>query len=244
LKRVGTEDFTPARRAGQRRDQRGELQHLPRLVGERGAEQLGHAELVAVAAHRTRRFHPARLGCHIENAVGHRHRGLAVDGRVVHFRIEAEAAVGEALDHVELPQRPAAVEQAGVQARTQRFHLRHRAGLGQHEVAHVVVEVDVVVVDPHRVGEVERHQRQLAREHRRQVHAAGHVRLHGFIPGAGVARRRVEQRQAAHVHRHLGALEVQEGTVDDAQVFHVAHDVVSFIRREAAGELFDVVPRF
>ena len=211
-------------RLRQRRHQLQAFDDLPRLVLQRRREQLGDAELVGVGADLARRLHRPRLGRDVEQAGRHRHPGLAVDGAVVHLAVEADPAVGQALDDVELPERPAAVEQHRMQPRRQRLELLERARLGQHHVAHVVVEVDVVVVDPHRVGEVERHQRELAGEHRRQVHALGDVRLHRLVVAlAGVARGRLEQVEAADVHRHLGAFHVQEGAVDDAQVFHLGH---------------------
>jgi hypothetical protein len=129
-----------------------------------------------------------------------------------------------------------------MQPRRQRLELGEGARLGQHHVAHVVVEVDVVVVDPDRVGEVERHQRQLAGEHRRHVHALGDVRLDRLVVAlAGVAGGRLEQVEAADVHRHLGAFHVQEGAVDDAQVFHLGHGVLRrpsrlVPRRPSAGQ--------
>ena len=213
-------------RLRQRRHQLQALDHLPRLVLQRRREQLGDAELVGVGADLARRLHRPRLGRDVEQAGRHRHPGLAVDGAVVHLAVEADPAVGQALDDVELPERPAAVEQHRMQPRRQRLELLERARLGQHHVAHVVVEVDVVVVDPDRVGEVERHQRELAGEHRRHVHALGDVRLHRLVVAlAGVAGGRLEQVEAADVHRHLGAFHVQEGAVDDAQVFHLGHGV-------------------
>jgi hypothetical protein len=114
-----------------------------------------------------------------------------------------------------------------MQAGGKGLELLDGARLGQHHVAHVVVEVDVVVVDPDRVGEVERHQRELPGEHRRHVHALGDVRLDRLVVAlAGVAGGRLEQVEAADVHRHLGAFHVQEGAVDDAQVFHLGHGVL------------------
>ena len=170
------------------------LHELLELVLQRRGEQLGDAELVGVGARLARRLDGARLGREVEHAGRHRDAGLAVDGGVVDLAVEADAAVGQALDDVELPERAAAVEQHRVQPRGERLELRDRARLGQHHVADVVVEVDVVVVDPDRVGEVERHQRELAREHRRQVHPLGDVRLHRLVEAfAAVARRRLEQ---------------------------------------------------
>jgi hypothetical protein len=142
---------------------------------------------------------------------------------MVHLGVEAHRAVGEPFDDIELPKRPAAVEQAGMQACGQRLQLFLRAGLGQHGVADVVVDIEVVVLDPHRVGQVEGHQRQLAREHRRQVQAPRQVLLDIVVPVAPVALRQLVAVQRADVHWHLGGFQMQEGAVHRAQVVHLAH---------------------
>ena len=90
----------------------------------------------------------------------------------MHLGVDRRLAGLQPLDDVELPQRAAAVEQARMQAADQLLQLLEGAGLGQHDAADVVVEIDVVVVDPDRVRQLERHLRQLALEHLGQVHAA------------------------------------------------------------------------
>ena len=221
-------------RAGQGRQQLGELHELLQLVAQSRAQQFCHAELVAVGACRARRPHAPRFGRHVEHAVAHGDRSLAIDRRMVHLGIEAQAAVGQAFDDVELPQRAAAVEPAGMQSCCKRFQLRHAAGLGQHEVPDVIVQVDVVVSNPDRVGQFERHQCKLAREHRGEVHAARDMRLDGLEPRPLAARGGLEQRQAAHVHGHFRAFQVQEGAVDDAQVVHVVHRLSPSVLRALA----------
>jgi hypothetical protein len=157
-----------------------------------------------------RRLDRPRLGGQVVDAAAHRNAGLAVNRGVVDLRVEADPAIGETLDHVELPERPAAVEQARMEPRGERLELGERARLRQHQIADVVVDVDVVVVNPDRIREVERHQRELAREDRREVHALRDVVLDRLVPVAAVVGRRLEQVQAADVHRHLGAFQVQE----------------------------------
>ena len=109
----------------------------------------------------------------------------------------------------------------------QRFELRLRAGRRQHGVADVIVEVDILVLDPHRVGQVKGHQRQLAREHRRQVHAFRQMQLDGFVPAAFETLGQLVAVQRADMHRHLGTFKVQECAVDGAQVLHLGHGVSS-----------------
>ena len=75
---------------------------------------------------------------------------LPVGHRVVHLLDEGTPAALDAVDDVELPQRPGAVERIGEHRRGEVEQLAQRARRGQGDVADVVVEVDVVGVDPHR----------------------------------------------------------------------------------------------
>jgi hypothetical protein len=146
--------------------------------------------------------------------------GLAVDARVMHLGVKRHLAVLEAVDDEHLPQRAAAVEQRGMQPRHVLLQLAVGAGLGQRDVAHVVIDVDVFVFHPDRVGQIEGHQFQLAREHGRQVQPLAHHLLGVFIEVAGVARGQIEHVERADVHRHLGRFDVQEHGVHAAEVVH------------------------
>ena len=83
--------------------------------------------------------------------------------------------VVEALDDVHLPQRPAPVERSRVQPRHLDAELPPVARLRQRDVAHVVLEVEVGVLDPVRVVEPERHLHQPLAERARHVQAAADV---------------------------------------------------------------------
>jgi PAS domain-containing protein len=97
---------------------------------------------------------------------------LDVDGGVVDLGQQREAALGQvdegvqAFDDVDLPQRAVQVERARMDARGLDAELPPVARCRQGDVAHVVFEVEVLVVDP--VGEVQfqRHALELAAEHR------------------------------------------------------------------------------
>ena len=84
------------------------------------------------------------------------------------------------------------------------FQLLARAGLGKNDAADVVIEIDVVVIDPYRIGQFEGHQRELALEHGGQMHAAGHVCLHVLVEIARVPGREIEDVETTHMHGHLG----------------------------------------
>ena len=73
--------------------------------------------------------------------------------------------VVQALDDVHLPQRPVEVERAGDQPGDLDAQLPPVAGLGQGDVADVELEVEVRVLDPVRMVEVERHADQPLTEH-------------------------------------------------------------------------------
>jgi hypothetical protein len=103
-----------------------------------------------------------------------------------------------------------------VQARDAGFQLRQRAGARQLHVVDVVDDVHVRHVDPHRVGEAQRHLGQLARKGRRQMQPRSHVSAHVFDKAARVTRGRLEQTEAADVHRHLGRFQMQEQRVQPA----------------------------
>jgi hypothetical protein len=194
---------------------------LRRAVRDGRLQQLGHAELIGVVGARTpRRRHLAHLGRGVVEHLGQLDPGLAVDAAVVRLGVVGDLAVLEAVDDVHLPQRAAAVEQRGVQPRDQRVELLHRPGAAQGRAAHVVVEIDIVVLDPHRIGQLEGHLRELAVEQAAQVHALADQRLHVLVVVALVAFRQLEQHEAADVHRRLRRFEMQEGRVHAAQMIH------------------------
>ena len=80
---------------------------------------------------------------------------------MVDFGDQREPVVGQAVDHVQLPQRPAAVEVAGLDPGGQLAQLGVAARRRQDAVPHVVADVEVGVVDPDRVGETAGHPAQL-----------------------------------------------------------------------------------
>ena len=84
----------------------------------------------------------------------------SVDEDLVTLGQQGDPAHGQALDEVDLPQRAAAVERPGGDARDQLAELVHGPGPRQGRAAYVVAEVEVLVVDPGRVGEPTRHHLQ------------------------------------------------------------------------------------
>ncbi len=91
---------------------------------------------------RTRTSH--LLGIAGQRAHYQPHPAHPVDERVVHLAVDREAVTFQALDQVDLPQRPVEVELVAVQARDQDAQLALTPGMRQRRVADVIVEIDVV----------------------------------------------------------------------------------------------------
>ena len=85
-----------------------------------------------------------------------------------YLREHRPAPVGEALDDVDLPQRPTSIHVSTDDARHLIAELVGGTGRSETDVADVVVEVEVGVVDPVRMVEPERDVDESA-THRRQV---------------------------------------------------------------------------
>jgi hypothetical protein len=80
-------------------------------------------------------------------------------------------------------------------------------------VAHVVLQVEVRVVDPQRAARLERRERELLPVARDQVQTAADLRAELLVLG----RRALEEEHRAHVHVRALALLGQEGRVDGRQ---------------------------
>ena len=131
----------------------------------------------------------------------------------MHLGVEREPTTLEPLDDVELPRRPGEVELMAVQPRDQNAELALVARTGQRGATHVVVEVEVLVLDP-------RLERVAQQERVGQLHVPRS--LDRFLARlvedvAQVGRSRVgrwrERHQRGHVHHRLGCLGPQEHRV-------------------------------
>ena len=103
--------------------------------------------------------------------------GHAVDGGVMDLRQQRRPAALEAMDEVELPQRPGAVESPRVDPRGLLGQLGHATRRGKRELAAVIAEVEVVVGHPVGPVEVERDLGQPRRERRDHVQPVGEQRF-------------------------------------------------------------------
>ena len=170
----------------------------------------------------------------------HLDAGLPVDGRVVDLEHEAEAPVRqpldvvEALDDVELPQRLRQVERAGVQPRRLDAELPPVAGARQGDLAHVVFEVELAVLDPVRVIQIRRHADDLLAERSGQVQAGLEVVEHiGERDLAARRGRRVVDADRRDVRRRVWLLAVDERRVLATQLLHSVCTPGSTIARQS-----------
>ena len=85
------------------------------------------------------------------------------------FNRTAGAVLGEALEHVELPERLRAVERSRQDTADRPLQLWAAAGRRDRRPPEVEVEVEALVVDPERTGEVERHRQDALSEAGRQM---------------------------------------------------------------------------
>jgi len=174
------------------------------------------------AAEERRQVAAGRLGV-VEDAhdLGARH---AVDRRVVDLREDAGPAALEAVDHVELPQRARAVERPRHDPRDLLGELRIAARLGERQLADVVVEVEVGVVDPVRVVEAERHLAHAPAQRRQEREPVADQRAHLLAAEAAARRRRgVEDRETRDVPGVAAALQREELRVEASELPQLAH---------------------
>ena len=94
------------------------------------------------------------------------------------------------------------------------------AGRRHRHAAHVVLDVEVVVVDPHRVVEVEDRVVQLAAERGIRADALAQRVAQRFEVVRDGHRGLVDDQQPAHVEQVRAALQVQEAGVEPAQSVH------------------------
>jgi hypothetical protein len=151
--------------------------------------------------------------------------GDAVDHAVMRLRDQRAAAALESLDHPQFPQRLPVVEALRHDARGEAFQLAFGARLRQRRVAHVVVDVEAVVVDPHRMA-LDRDPREPLAIARDPVQSRRDVCTHAI--GVDAARRiaqraDLEDQRGADVLRIGVALEVQEGPIEDRKPLRGGH---------------------
>ena len=165
----------------------------------------------------------------IVNRLDHIDARHAVDARVMHFRDDRVAAfrqavdVVETFDHGEFPQWFREIQRPRMQPRRLNAQLSPVTRLRQPNVANVKFEIEILVFDPVRVVEAERHVDELLAERPRAVQTLFDVaqdRLES-LHAAG-QRRLVVDLNAADVHRRARRFEIQKRRVHCGELLHVS----------------------
>jgi hypothetical protein len=189
-----------------------------RALGDGGGQQHGRARLGARVPG-GRRLGLGRVGLEVEQHGRDVHARDAVDERVVGLGDQREAVLADAVDQPQLPQRLRAVQPLGEDPPRQAAQLLLARRLRQRRVAHVVVGVEVRVVDPDGAALHERRPGELLAVARHQVQALLELG-HEFLVGRRLA---LEDQHGSDVHVRAAALEGQEGRVESAQPVGIRH---------------------
>ena len=152
--------------------------------------------------------------------------GLApVDEDLVALGQDGHPAALQALDEVDLPQRAVAVQRPRGDPGHQLAQLVVVARTGQGGAAYVVADLEVRVVDPHRVGEAARHGLEPLAVARHERDPVGDELDEAGVVEPGVAG--LEDLDRGVVHRRRGGLGGQQGQVPRPQPLgHVSPFVV------------------
>ncbi|MNN83718.1 hypothetical protein D3C81_2008010 [compost metagenome] len=98
-----------------------------------------------------------------------------------------------------------------------------------------MIQIDILIIHPNRIGQIERHVCQLAIEYRSQVQTLGNASFHFFKEVARLPLRKFQYMESANVHRHLCRLQVKKHCIHSAQVVHMTSLIV---RRAKANSVF------
>ncbi len=139
----------------------------------------------------------------------------------MHLGHHRDLPVGQTLDRPELPQRTLAVQglpgdvPAGLGEFLPATRRRHRRAV------QVTVDVEVRIIDPHRMVHVERGVVQLAAKRRRGSGTEVELVLE-LVEGVAAGHRgRVENQQPAHVQQLCRGFQIEEAGVETAEAFHL-----------------------
>ena len=142
----------------------------------------------------------------------------AVGERVVGLVDDREAVALEPLDQVQLPERSRAVQRRREGLGDRLAELLFAAGRGQLRAAHVVVDVEVGVIDPEGTAELQRRHREPLAQARQQVQAAADAGEELLVAG----RLALADQHGADRHVPVGLLVGQERRIERRQPVHMA----------------------
>ena len=160
------------------------------------------------------------VGFEIQDAREQARTRHAVDRRVVHAGDDRDRAVLDTLDDPELPERSRPIEGTARDVADDVGELLGAARGRHRDVANVVVEVEVGVVEPDRSVQIERDVREPATELRQHRKPRREMRLDLLEGVAARHRRRVQEHHRLDLHVRRGRLQVQKRRVHSAQAPH------------------------
>jgi hypothetical protein len=165
------------------------------------------------------RDHNPGLRGRVQDGANDLRAGNAVDGGMVHLGNQREGALGqagnsvEALDEIEFPERPRAIQPAGKQVGGHCHQLCPAPGGDQPAPGQVQVEVEIGIIHPARMRQAERHLHQPLPEDTRAIQARRNVRPERLEAETCGRVRSVQHVHAAHMHGAVFRFEVDERRV-------------------------------
>ena len=185
-------------------------------MGGRSAQQRGRVGYVV--RHAGRRRYLPRGHRRVEECLHHRHRRLSVERRMMNLAVETDATGRvQSVDDMELPQWAASVHRRCMQPRDACLKRGEVPGGRQPNASHVVLEIDIIGLDPGGVAQAQRGGHESPREHGRQVQSPGQMVSQMCGEVALEPRWQAIHVHRAHVHRHRPGFQMQEESVESAQ---------------------------
>ena len=165
-----------------------------------------------------------RIGLEVEQLLRDAGAGDAVHEAVVELRDQRHLAADDAVDVPHLPQRPAPIELVAHEHAEEVADLPPPARRRDRDAAEVLVDVEVLVLDPHRPVEVERDLLELPAELRHPGQSP-QERAPDLVEPEAIRFRRIDQREPADVLVPRGGLGRQEERVRPGESLHASRSL-------------------
>jgi hypothetical protein len=199
--------------------QPGQFGDLPNVVASGGAQQISgcrfYAGVVVVAfiGWCVPEIHRPRQQVDRRDAVGQ---------RMMHFADHREPTPGQALGEMKLPQRAATVQRRRGDLADDLVELSPPAGRRHLHPPQVVVQVDVAVLQPHRMVQAPRDINELVAQRVQQVQPAAQMTAESLVIEFAVEVRRVDDGHFQRVRVQVGRLAVEQHGVHAVESFHAS----------------------
>ena len=147
--------------------------------------------------------------------------GHAVDHGVVHLEHHRHRIfAGATLDHPHLPQRAVAVQRQPGDIATDLGQLAPPSRRRHTDTAYVAPQLETLVVDPHRVIQVQLVVGQLHPKFGHRTHALDHFAAKPAVRVAPRHRRGIQLENAAHIQRLCRCLQVKKECIESTKSLH------------------------